>query len=143
MTDSEFGTEKVKWQDMTARQIMESVVSSCHTDDTCEVAADTMIKRGCGSLPVVADEDLLVGIISEYDLLKILQNGKKLADEKVQDQMTKTVMSVEPNSTVRDIIDLLENRHLIRVPVAENGKVVGMVTRRDVLYAEMKSKTKD
>jgi len=139
MRRTEFITGKVKLEDITASHMMETEVCYCHENDFCDSITDVFIKRGCGSMPVVDGQNNLQGIISEFDLLKILQEGKKLEEEKVGARMTKEVMYVDPESSVKEVVDLLENQRLIRVPVIKDGKLVGILTRRDILYAVVRS----
>ncbi len=137
MRRTDYSTRNVRLEEMQALHIMETDVTTCGDNFSCEKAADTVIKQGIGSLPVVDGEGHLIGIITEFDLLKILHEGKKLEEEKVKDHMTKEVLFVEPHRPIKDIIDLLEEKHLIRVPVVDDGKLVGIITRRDVLYGVM------
>ena len=139
MRRTEFITGKVRFEEIKAGQMMETEVCYCHVNDRCDSIADVFIKRGCGSMPVVDGEKNLLGIITEFDLLKILQEDKKLAEERVGDHMTKEVMFVAPETPAREVIDLLEDQRLIRVPVVKDGKLEGILTRRDILYAVIRS----
>ncbi|MBI5185648.1 MAG: CBS domain-containing protein [Nitrospinae bacterium] len=134
----EYSTKQIKLGDMQAIHVMETEVTPCHENSTCEAIADILVRRGYGSLPVTDNEGNLLGIITEFDLLKILQEGKELGKETVKDNMTREVMFISPERPVKEVIDLLEDKRLIRVPVVKDGKLIGIVTRRDILYAVMK-----
>ena len=98
---------------------------------------------GFGSIPV-ADIDKgrkLVGIVTEFDLLKALMEGKDLEKIVAEQIMTKNPICVNAEAKTGDIITLLETKHLIRVPVVdEEGHLIGIVARRDILQGYLKSK---
>jgi CBS domain-containing protein len=119
---------------------MEQEVVSCLPDDSGRYIASQLTKFNFGSLPVVDDGGSLVGLVSEFDLLKVLMNGRKLEEVKAGEIMTRDVKVVSEETPVYEIIRLLEKEHLIRVPVVKNGgKLVGIVARRDILFGYIKA----
>jgi len=92
-----------------------------------------------GSLPVVEDGGMLVGLVSEFDLLNILTKGRNPKEVRAEEIMTRDVKFVREDTPVDEIIRLLETDHLIRVPVVKDGKLVGIVARRDILFGYIKS----
>jgi CBS domain-containing protein len=93
-----------------------------------------MTEGGFGSVPIVDQNRHLLGIVSEFDLLRALKEEKHLASVKAGDLMTPNPVTVSPETLTMDIIQLLEAKHLIRMPVVNaEGQLVGVVARRDVL----------
>ena len=93
-----------------------------------------MTEGGFGSVPIVDQDRHLLGIVSEFDLLRALNEEKHLASVKAGDLMTPNPITVSPETPTMDIIQSLEAKHLIRMPVVnEEGKLLGVVARRDVL----------
>ena len=90
--------------------------------------------RGYGSLPVVDDDMNLIGIVSEYDLLGVLLEKRDEKTIKAEDIMTKNPTTVKEDTSIFNVIKILEDNKLIRVPVIKGTKLVGIITRRDVLY---------
>lgn len=126
MRDSKFGH-------LTLGQVMERNVQSGHQDDVAE-ALCSMMMEGFGSIPIVDDENRLIGILSEFDLLNALRKGRQLNDLKAGDIMTPNPVSLTQGTDVLTAIDVLQNNHLIRVLVVDSsGKLIGIVTRRDIL----------
>ncbi len=126
LRDSKFGH-------LTVGTIMESQVQSAHKDAKAEMLASYMME-GFGSVPIVDEANKLLGIVSEFDLLASLRCGKKLEEVTAGDILTPNPVSVTKDTDVMTLIDVLQNNHLIRVPVVDNvGKLVGIVARRDLL----------
>jgi CBS domain-containing protein len=112
---------------------METQVQSATKDTKAEILASYMME-GFGSVPIVDDTNKLIGIVSEFDLLSSLRKGKKLEDVTAGDILTGNPISVTKDTDVMTLIDVLQNNHLIRLPVLDNvGKLIGIVARRDLL----------
>ena len=91
-----------------------------------------LVERGISGAPVVDQERRLVGIISEHQLLEVpLQSG--LGARKVGDLMTQEVISLDPDAPLQEVVTLFCAHRIRRLPVVEDGRLVGIVCRRDVL----------
>jgi CBS domain-containing protein len=139
MRRTEFLTEKREFKELTAALLMEQEVVSCLPNDSGRHIASQLTKLNFGSLPVVNDEGTLVGLVSEFDLLRVLMNGRKLETVTAEEIMAGKVTVVQEDTPVDGIIRLLETGHLIRVPVVRDGKLVGILARRDILFGYIKS----
>jgi CBS domain-containing protein len=142
---------------MKVKDVMTSHVLSVTPDESVFVAARVMLQKKISGLPVVDGHGNLVGIVSEGDFLRRTETGTKrhrpkwmefflgpgrLADEyvqisgrKVRDVMTEDVWTVTQDAPLEDVVRLMERRHIKRVPVVEGGKIVGIVTRANLLHA--------
>ncbi len=81
----------------------------------------------------------LLGIVTEYDLLKVLLEKQDTNKVKAEDIMTKTLITVNEDTPIHDVIKTLEDNKLIRVPVVNNSRLVGILTRRDVLFCYIRA----
>lgn len=127
---------------LRAEQFMQSEVVSCHLDDTGEKCARAMTEGGFGSLPVIDHESKVLGIVSEFDLLKVIMQGHALSAVRAGEIMTQEPIVVQPEESSTEIVRLLEEKHLIRMPVVDKeGKLVGVVARRDVLEGYLHATT--
>lgn len=132
---------ETKFGQMTVGQLMEKEVQSADKDSKAELLANYMME-GFGSVPIIDSEGKLVGIVSEFDLLKALRKGKQLGDVLAGDIMTPSPISAIQSMDVPALIDILQNNHLIRVPVVDgSGKLIGIVARRDILRGYLQSGT--
>jgi CBS domain-containing protein len=122
-----------KFGKLTVGAIMEKQVQSAEKDTTAEMIASYMMD-GFGSVPIVDENNKLVGIVSEFDLLAALRKGKKLQDVAAGEILTANPVSVTQDTDVVTLMDVLQNNHLIRVPVLDKvGNLIGIVARRDLL----------
>lgn len=142
MKRTEFLSARQEFKTMPAELFMEGNVVSISPEDTCRHAASQMTKGSFGSLPVVDDKNHFLGIVSEYDLLNLLKEDKILGEVPVSEVMTKEVKVVQADTPADDICELLQTWHLIRVPVVKDGRLVGIVARRDILFGYIKATAK-
>lgn len=97
--------------------------------------ARTMISQDYCHLPVVDDSGDVVGIISEFDLLKAVQAGKDLEKVTAGELMSPKVISVDEAEPVERVIDIMITQYMITLPVVRNGKLVGVINRRNILQS--------
>jgi len=104
------------------------------------VAIDLLLKHHISGAPVVDAEQRLVGILSEKDCLRVVASGAfhRSASGQVEDYMSREVQTVDPEADVFRVADMFLTRSFRRLPVLEQGKLVGQVSRRDVLNASRK-----
>jgi CBS domain-containing protein len=142
---------------MQARDVMMSPVVTAKPYFTIQHVAKLFLEHGISAVPVINDDAQLVGIISEGDLmhraetntesrlswwLAWIASDKTLAEtfikersRKVADVMTKHVITVAPHAPLREVAELLERHRIKRVPVVENGQLVGIVSRASLIQA--------
>jgi CBS domain-containing protein len=115
-----------------ARDAMTRDVIPVHPDDTIEQAIRSLVDNRISGAPVVNDAGELVGVISEYQLLEIAYDPN-IKRSKVRDFMTKDLLTVNANALLTTVATLFVSHRIRRVPVLENGKLVGIISRRDIL----------
>ena len=133
MAEGQTALRESKFGKLTVGAIMEKQVQSAEKDTKAEMIASYMME-GFGSVPIVDENNKLVGIVSEFDLLAALRKGKKLQDVAAGEILTANPVSVTQDTDVVTLMDVLQNNHLIRVPVLDKvGNLIGIVARRDLL----------
>jgi CBS domain-containing protein len=140
-----------------ASDVMVTDVIMVKPDGDVQDVAALMLDNLISAMPVVDDAGKLVGMVSEGDLLrrgeshtehqrswwlKLLMGRESLAAEylkehscKIADVMTREVISARPDTSVADIATLLERHRIKRVPIIQNGEVVGIVARANLIQA--------
>jgi CBS domain-containing protein len=111
---------------MKVEEIMTTSVISVPEDATIEDAARLLAHQRISGLPVVSTDGALVGLVTEYDLIS--KSGQTVADI-----MSRSVISVSPDTDVEEVSHLLTNRRIRRVPVLQGDKLVGIVSRSDLV----------
>ncbi len=141
---------------MKATDIMTSEVVAVSPDAPIVDVATIMIDHRISAVPVV-DQGELVGIVTENDLIRrvelgterarsrwlhFLTSGETLLAEYVKahgqtarDVMTPNVITVRPDAPVTEIADIMESRHIKRVPVVDGKRMVGIVSRANLVQA--------
>lgn len=109
-----------------AGEIMTTPVVGVSPDTPIAEIADRLGLHHISAVPVLDTSEHVVGLVSEYDLLA--KAGLTAADV-----MTTAVITVTPDTNIADIRDLLVSRQIRRVPVVENGRMVGIVSRGDIV----------
>ena len=123
-----------------AEQFMRDVVSYYQVNDPANKLAGAISEGGFGSVPILSEDGKVVGLVSEFDLLQAISEGKDLAQVTAGEVMTKGYVSVTRETRAPEIIQLLQNHHLIRVPVVDaQEKLVGIVARRDILLGYLRA----
>ena len=126
---------------LTVRQIMEDAVFTCSPLTVGVAVAKMLTDRNFGSVPVVDENRTLVGLISEFDLLKAMTNGKDLRTVMAGEIMTleEDLVTVTEDTPIMNLVKILQESHLIRVPVVKGKTLVGIVARRDIVFGFVKS----
>lgn len=142
---------------MKASDIMVTNVVTVGANSTVGDVAKLLFDKRISAVPVVGEKGELLGIISEGDLLRraevgtekrrswwlqALTSSDRLADEfvrsharKVTDVMTRQVITAGPDTPISEIATLLEKNGIKRVPIVMAGKVVGIVSRANLIQA--------
>lgn len=134
MRQTEFFLKGCDPKTLTAGQMMQDAVTRCTPRTDALTITHMMTHRNFGSLPVVDEEGILVGIVSEYDLLQAMIDGRDLRKILATEIMSGFPVTVTENQTLAQVADLFQDRYLARVPVVRNKKLVGMLARRDLLF---------
>lgn len=136
MRRAEYMTKACDPKTLAVHQIMEDAVFTCGPKTAGIVIAQLMCERNFGSVPVVDEKRTLLGLISEFDLLQAMTEGKDLQKITAEDIMTKeeSLVTVTENMPVMDLVKIIQESHLIRVPVVKGKTLVGIAARRDIVY---------
>lgn len=120
-----------------AKDVMTKEVTTINPDATLAEAINLLLAKEISGMPVVDSSGRLVGIISEKDILNYAFSGN-LNNTKVQEAMSKKVMSFPPDADVDSIALVICQHQFRRVPIVDKDKVVGIVSRRDIIRIALK-----
>jgi CBS domain-containing protein len=96
--------------------------------------AKTMVKKRVGSL-IIKEDYNLKGILTEKDIVwAVVKKTKKgLKDIMAKDLMKRKVVTIKPSADISEALDKLRKKRIRRLPVVENGKLIGLLTEKDIL----------
>jgi CBS domain-containing protein len=84
-------------------------------------------------MPVTDGDGRVIGVVTEIDLLKQIREGKDLEKLTADDIMTKDPVTVDITASLDDVLSIMIEKNIIRIPVTEKGHLVGVIARRDIL----------
>jgi len=119
---------------LTARAIMTEKVVTIDPKAAIQEAIELLLKQRISGLPVTDKEGQLIGIVTEFALLAIAYDHN-VRNESIAQHMTTDLLTVGPNDPINKVADLCLVHRVRRVPVVENGRLLGLISRRDVLKA--------
>lgn len=142
---------------MKARDVMVAPVITAKPELAIRQLAKLFVERGISAVPVIDQDRQVIGIVSESDLMRRAETGTErqhqwwlkvfvaeqtLAAEytkaharKVADIMTRNVITATPETPLQEIATVLEKHAIKRVPIVENGQLVGIVSRANLVQA--------
>jgi CBS domain-containing protein len=115
-------------------QAEQQKLTTCAPEETIESVAKRLSALNIGALPVCGLNSALVGVISERDVVRgMAKDGCKLAERRVRDLMTREVVCCDQNTTMAEAEKLMYQKRVRHLPVIEAGRVVGLLSIRDVM----------
>ena len=140
---------------MQAQDIMTTNVITVQPDTSVQYIAKRLIENRISAVPVVGDDGRLVGIVSEGDLMRRSESGTerhsswwlfllaspeetarnyvKAHGKHATDVMTRRVITVNENTPIQEVAETLEKNHIKRVPVTSGDKLVGIISRANLI----------
>ncbi len=117
---------------MLAKEIMNKIVTAATRKTNGRDLSVKLLSGMYSGLPVV-DKGKVVGVVTEFDLLNAVLDGKDLQKIFADDIMTKEPVCVEENTHIDEIIRIMTEKKIIRVPVVRKGSLIGVISRCDIL----------
>jgi CBS domain-containing protein len=115
-----------------AKDAMSSDIVTANRQTDIYQAISLMIENDITGLPVISDDVTLAGIVSEKDVLRLLYDNIG-EHRKVEDFMTNNVRSFDQEDSLAEIVDCLIKNRFRRVPILHEGKLAGIISRKDII----------
>jgi CBS domain-containing protein len=125
---------------LEAEKIMGKNVVSVTPDTSIFVAMHMLIEKEISGLPVVDGANHVVGVVTENDMLNLLLNTSLSEKDVVRNFMTESVVTFDAKDSIIDICEFFIKNHICRVPILKDGKLVGIISRRDLIMAILKTR---
>jgi CBS domain-containing protein/mannitol/fructose-specific phosphotransferase system IIA component (Ntr-type) len=133
-------------EQLTVRDVMSDSPQTVAPDTPLKDAARRLVRTGLGALPVVDEEARVIGMVSEREVIRHLLSVQAFTGpdsrvaspaasgaKTVRDVMTRQVLCVAPNQPIAEVASLMSNKDVDRVPVVREGRLVGFLTRGDIV----------
>jgi len=133
-------------EQLTVRDVMTDQPRTVPADTPLKEAARLLVRTGLGALPVVDEERHVLGMVSEREVIRHLLTTQVFsgvdvrsaiapgtAARSVRDVMSRQVMCVAPEQPIAEVASLMSNKDVDRVPVVREGRLVGFLTRGDIV----------
>jgi len=127
---------------LKAKDIMTRQVVCIRRDTPILEAIQLMADNNITGIPVVEDDLILVGMLSEQDVLRLFHTYDDEKDRTVNDFMTQPAIHFEENELLLDVCYCLRDNPIRRVPVTLKGKVTGVISRSDILKCILRQSKK-
>jgi CBS domain-containing protein len=118
---------------MKVCDVMTTEVETVQMNSTLEEAASIMKVENVGAVPVVDEDDDLVGILTDRDIVvRCIADGKNPAETNVEDILSHELETIEPDADIEEASKLMADKQIRRLPVCEDGELVGMLSIGDL-----------
>jgi CBS domain-containing protein len=125
-------------RDLTAGDVMRRDYASVEADAPLRMAVERMLDGRSRAIPVVGDKGEVLGMVSSRDVLSALlpdlgREGATEGSRGVREIMSRSVLCVPEDLAVADVANMMINKHVEQVPVVREGRLVGVLTRTDII----------
>jgi len=116
-----------------AREVMDSRIVTANRQTTGREIAVQLLGELESGMPVVGSNQQIIGVVTEFDILRAMQDGKELDRVKAEEIMSAPPLVVEEETPINEVLTLMRKYRILSVPVVQEGKLVGMIFRRTLL----------
>ena len=133
-------------EQLAVRDVMSDHPLTIAADAPLKEVARTLVRTGLGALPVVDEDQRVIGMVSEREVIRHLLHVQAFTGpdarvasppavgaRTVRDVMTRQVLCVAPEQPIAEVAALMSNKDVARVPVVREGRLVGFLTRGDIV----------
>ena len=104
--------------------------------------ANTLVKENIGAI-IIIEKDIVVGILSERDIVRGFTEIKSVRSTKAKELMTKNVITCNTKNTTEELLELMVKKHFRHIPVIQNNKLIGVVSIGDLVKDRTKRLKKE
>lgn len=127
---------------MKVKDVMKTDVAFCSAEDSLMKAAEIMLRRDCGIVPIVDADKKLIGMLTDRDLtLAVVARNRKASDVKTKEIIKGKAIFCAPGDNFEDALRKMRKHQIKRLAaIGENGELAGILSITDILLAVRKDK---
>ena len=114
---------------------MQRPVVAATTGASLRDLATQLVKNGFSGMPIADPDGRVLGVVTESDIIRTLIAGKRLENLTAGEVMTGPPITVEVEAPIEEVMKQLEENRIVRVPVTDHEKLVGIISRGDIIRA--------
>ena len=121
-----------------ARDVMTPDPACCTVNTSVDEIAKLMVQNNCGEIPVVDHADHVVGVVTDRDIVcRVVAHGKNPIGHTAGECMSQSVVTVDPETPLEEVVAIMERHQIRRVPVVANGGgcCAGIISQADLARA--------
>jgi CBS domain-containing protein len=122
---------------LSARDVMKTPVISSKKSASAKDIASQLVSGRFSGMPVIDEEERVIGVITEHDLLEQVREGKDLGKLTAEDVMQKQPITVDINAPLSHVLDIMLESGILRIPVTDGLCLVGIISRSAILRIEL------
>ena len=128
---------------MKVQDVMTKDVLFCSPTDNPAAAAERMMQKDCGIIPIVTEEKKVIGVITDRDIcLAYARRGAKLAAFNLEEFIGKKIISCQPTDKIEDALKKMKKNQVKRLIItSQDGILLGIISIADILLATDKHKS--
>jgi len=134
--------EKLQSAPILVKDYMSHSLITFKKDDPVINVIEALMKHKISGAPVVNERNELIGVISDDECMKQISENRyyniPIGDKHVEEFMKTDVPTIDKNVNIFDCASLFHKHNCRRFPIIEDGKLIGQISRKDILYAAMK-----
>ena len=120
---------------LTAKDIMQTPVIAATPRASLRDLAARLVANEFSGMPVADTDGRAVGVITEADIIRALLEGQRLENLTAGQVMTGPALTVDAKAPLEEVMKCLVEHKIVRVPVTEDDKLIGIIARRDLIRA--------
>ena len=124
-----------------AKYVMTPEPQCCSPETPLNEVANLMVEADCGEIPIVDASNRLIGVVTDRDIVcRVVAKGKNPSSATAQEAMSQPVVAVTPDTTLDEIVAVMEENQIRRVPVVDaRGCCCGIIAKADVAMVARES----
>ncbi len=127
----------MKTTKLKAKEVMKTPVISAKKSASAIDVASQLVSGRFSGMPVIDEEERVIGVITEHDLLAQIREGNDLGKFIVEDVMQKNPITVDVNAPLSHVLDIMLENGILRIPVTDGLRLVGIISRSAILRIEL------